>query len=82
MEKPYYLALEESETPKIEIKNGIIYVVAGSQDGIHGATKPTALKHYFVPTLKKVRITILRLIKISIQFYIYLMVNSKLMNIL
>ena len=39
MEKPYYLALEESKTPKIEVENGVIYVVAGSQHGVNGAAK-------------------------------------------
>ena len=39
MEEPYYLALEESKTPKVEIENGAIYLIAGSQHGIHGAAK-------------------------------------------
>ena len=39
MENPYYLALEECKTPKIEIENGVIYIVAGTQDGINGKAK-------------------------------------------
>ena len=39
MKEPYYLALEESKTPKIEIENGDIYVVAGTLHGINGTAK-------------------------------------------